>query len=498
MKNKLLMIGLDAASFNILDKWISEGDLPNLSSLKESGVYADQNSTIPPWTAPAWTSLSTGKNPGKHGIFDFYKYVEYKRKIVDSRDNKAECIWDILSKNNLFSIVINVPVTYPPKKTNGIIIPGYLSPENTKTYPPDILKKFEDKYGKYRIYSEHETDLTSLVKKIAGYRILADSRCNLTSYLMENYPWDFLFVVFQKTDEIFHVTKDPEHHRDFYRHIDSCIGRILENVDHNTTNVIIVSDHGMGRVRWNFYINTWLKNRGFAVVPSDKSVTLPDFKSEIVKEKNNIYTSIVDIIPFDTIAYIISLFRLNFIKRYVPLPVLAHIERVVKHVDFEKSEVSCNSSSSLGIWVNKQFDSKSEYQRFVNGLINDLKSIKDPDGNRIFSNVLPKEEVYHGRYLNNAPDIVVVPCNMDYSIMPVLLPKEFVKTDDFNHKSKGIFIASGPDIAKSGHLNDINIYDIAPTILHLFGLPVPKDMDGRVVTGALKTQFTIQKREEEY
>lgn len=164
---KVLVIGLDAACLDNILPWINEGRLPSLKHLMDTGVYSDLGTVMPAMTATAWTSMVTGKNPGKHGIFDFYSYNKDNeiKQIVTSLDNKSPCIWDYFSEHGGFSVVINVPVTHPAKSMNGIIIPGFPAPANFRCFPLKVLDEYEKLYGPYRLYSYAGAQFSRLRKK---------------------------------------------------------------------------------------------------------------------------------------------------------------------------------------------------------------------------------------------------------------------------------------------------------------------------------------------
>ncbi|MDO8141482.1 MAG: alkaline phosphatase family protein, partial [Candidatus Brocadiales bacterium] len=123
---KIVVIGIDSATFDIIEPLVNQGKLPVFTRFMKEGVWGRLQSTIPPVTPPAWTSLVTGKNPGKHGIFDFYGYTTngYERPIINSQAIKAKTLWNILSEGGKSVGIINVPLTYPPEKVNGFLIPG--------------------------------------------------------------------------------------------------------------------------------------------------------------------------------------------------------------------------------------------------------------------------------------------------------------------------------------------------------------------------------------
>ena len=155
-RERVLVIGIDGATFDLLTPWMEEGFLPNLAALMGSGSHGPLRSTIPPITASAWTSFQTGKNPGKHGLFDFTQYRpgSYETSYVNASSVLAEPLWQVLSRQGKRVVVINVPVTYPPRPVNGYLISGMLTPSMDVefTYPPDLYQQMVREIGDYQIF----------------------------------------------------------------------------------------------------------------------------------------------------------------------------------------------------------------------------------------------------------------------------------------------------------------------------------------------------------
>src|SRR5436190_11679693 len=156
MSKKLLVIGLDGASFNVLDPLIDKGDLPNLARLIAGGARAPLETTFPPITAVAWSSFMTGKNPGKHGIFEFVRLdKDAKRELaVNASFREGRAIWDLMSEAGKRVIVHNFPCTYPPHEINGLMIADFMTPRGRRdfTYPGALLSELEEKFGPYRLH----------------------------------------------------------------------------------------------------------------------------------------------------------------------------------------------------------------------------------------------------------------------------------------------------------------------------------------------------------
>ena len=265
MRNKVLFIGLDGASFNILMPWIRKGFLPMLKRLIEKGACSILKSTIPPDTPPAWTSIFTGKNPGKHGVYGFLdltpqldeKDKNYLFRVINSRCRRSPAIWNILSKEGRRVIVINAPLTYPPEPVNGVMISGFLTPSLTSSFVyPRWLKPILVKKG-YRIgvrFGEEEFSMQKLAENIRA-------RVRIAKWLMRNFDWDLFIIVFMETDQIMHVHNDLRKALKIYQEVDNGISTLIKELP-DKSYVILVSDHGFKKFNRTFYLNTFLWKKG--------------------------------------------------------------------------------------------------------------------------------------------------------------------------------------------------------------------------------------------
>ncbi len=144
-KTPTLVVGLDGATYSIIDPLLKEERLPNLKKILMTGTRATMLSSTPPLSSIAWTSIATGVNPGKHGIFDFahresksYEFVPYT-----ARDKKVPSLWRVLSEAGKKVCIVNVPLTYPAEEVNGVMLSGFPFPSGAKdwAYPPSISEE---------------------------------------------------------------------------------------------------------------------------------------------------------------------------------------------------------------------------------------------------------------------------------------------------------------------------------------------------------------------
>jgi predicted AlkP superfamily phosphohydrolase/phosphomutase len=521
MRNRVVVIGLDGATPELLFPWAKKGYLPNIAKLIETGVSGKLRSTIPPITAAAWVSFMTGKRPGKHGVVDFvqkkpwsYDIATFDRSEIEKKSGidlslanavaiESKKIWDILGEHGKKVGVMHVPITYPPSKVNGFIITGLGTPgPNSKfTYPSNLREKILS--NGYKI---HITELDVEGNEDAALRDMRDTetkRCEIAVNLMKEYEdWDFFCIIFEATDFVQHFFwehMDPRHHLhnpekakkygnailNCYQLLDEMIGKILENAD-DDTSVVIMSDHGGGPLNKLFYINKWLMNLELLKLKNQNNQRIP---VRIGVDKEKIRESLI------------KLGLKNILKR-IPKSIKNKIpDDAFTMSDFDWQQTKAYSFGGWSyIYINLRgrepegIVSKEEYDAQRDYIINELYKLKDPDtGENIVQTVFKKEDLYGTQAPDQLPDIIIM---MDESIdckhsIPkgnsVLLPSSINKSG--NHRKDGIFIIKGQNICANIDSINAEIIDIAPTILYILGVPIPPDMDGKVIECAFNSGF---------
>ena len=311
---KVLVIGLDGATWDLLRPWAKEGKLPTIYKLMESGIHGDLCSTIHPVSPQAWSSFLTGKNPGKHGIFGFTERVKgkYLWKPINSKYRKSANLWNILTDHNMCTGSFFVPITYPPEKLNGLMISGLGTPgvESNFTYPPNLKSELIAKFGKKYIL---EGGMHKNLLEYLQYLLKSiEYQKNIVEYLMSKNIFDFTSVVFGQSDRVQHFfwkqmttalhDTDSKESREIknaifsvYQKLDEAIAQLLLKVDRNTT-VIIMSDHGAGPYFKSIYLNKWFRDLGLLTLKDDKqyaNTSVSEYikrflKSSLIFIKNNI------------------------------------------------------------------------------------------------------------------------------------------------------------------------------------------------------------------
>lgn len=510
-EGKTLVLGFDALTFDYLDEF----DLPNFSALRSSGTEAPLQSTHPPWTASAWPSLYTGVDPSYHGVYDFFQHgngYPDDTSFVTRSDVRAPALWNYLSSEGIPSIVLNMPVSNSADQVNGVLIPGYLSPESASGYPNGIRKEIEEAIGEYRIYSRAET-AEDKDEKLAGYLELIDLRRQAAEHLLATVEWEVAIIQVQKTDAVFHQFSNRSAHRQVYSAADELVGSIMDAVDQET-NIVVCSDHGIGPVTgYRIYVNEILQQHGFVestegggkVQIGDEKRRMMGEEDEAVPEEENSspvaqaiggVASTLDRIgmsPADIYAIAQQLGIAPLLLRALPEDVREGLQNR-ENVDWRRSMAYCRSRNELGVRINLEgrdphgIVSKSEYEVVRDEIIEILSTLRTPDGNYAFEFVERREAVYDGPYTEDACDILFRPKEMNNIVELQLTGRKFLPADSFDHKKQGVFIGAGPAFNPEANIQELSITDIAPIIMALSECSVPARMAGKVPEELLRTQ----------
>ena len=481
MKNSVLIMGIDGVSWDLLRPWIEDGKLPTLSRLVQKGASGNLKTVIPPLSCTAWTSLFTGTNPGKHGI---YEYTTESGKLINSKLIKSEKIWNILSKHNKRCCVVNVPLTYPVDELNGYMISSFLTPPNEKiySYPKEIMPLLEQ-LG-YRISIKHEKfAFLPNTKEIAEQKesILKDlydvlEKRYLTLKELMNENWDFFYFVFNETSTLQYLFFDRKDLMlEFFKKIDDYLGDLIEVFSSKNKNpyIFIVSDHGYNPAPTiQFNLRKWLQEEGF------------------LKDHRTLFQKIIP-----KIYKIVNKKSLSKLIFFLDKP------KEVREAFLRKSvETSKIYYRNPGIYIEDKNMNKTEYDGLRNLIMEKLKQTKDIfTQDTIFQVVEKKEDIYSGNSLKHAPDIILVSKNK--YVLNFLYDSE--KTFENiklnmpgNHTTslQGIIIANGQDITYKRN-DDSSILDIFPTLLHILNVPLPKNIDGKVIKNIFKENSDLYNKE---
>jgi len=494
MKRKVFVLGMDGATFDLIRPYAKEGKLPNFKRVMEKGAYGDLISSIPPYTIPAWQCMLTGKNPGKLGIFDFQK--KDAQGITSSMDLKADTVYEILERKGNKAILISVPGTYPPPKINGIVISGLMSPKRTPvSNPPQVAEELRKRFP------DCGHNPFSGIQPARKYLKSDYAWGKASLYLMKKNPdWDFFMLVLQAPDISHHKHWGNEREKvETYRGMDEILGEFLSSLG-KRYNILVVSDHGGGGIERIFHLHTWLEKEGYLSLRRGQ-----------VKKKGDRRDILVRLGITKERAY-------NIFSRLGILSIGRLIHRIFKFesvpktdmdVDWERSRVysSLSSGPVVGLDINlmgrelRGIVPEEDYEPLRQELISKLENVIDPaTGERVFERIYRREEIYHGRYLDKAPDLILITKDLKYHVIhsrygDAVVSDPAVRKGKGIHRMNGILMAYGPDIAEGKEIQNAEIIDVAPTILHMMGLPIPDDVDGKVLKEIFREDSEMAKRE---
>ncbi|HEY75766.1 MAG TPA: hypothetical protein G4O00_06250 [Thermoflexia bacterium] len=275
-ERRTVVIGLDGMPFGLIRDLAAEDAMPNTQQLIAEGVFRRMTSSIPEISSVAWSSVITGTNPGVHGIFGFTDLAPGTYRLVFPNFNslKAPPFWEW--KRSGRSVILNVPSTFPARPLNGVMVAGFVALDLERaTYPPSLVPHLREM--DYRVDVDAQTAHKSLPLFLQDLEHTLQARIKAYRYLWEREEWDTFVLVFTGTDRLAHFLwdayEDPTHtyHTAFVNHlrrIDEVIGEIARRITSNDV-LMMLSDHGFGKLEYDVYINFFLRQRGFLKLAKD-------------------------------------------------------------------------------------------------------------------------------------------------------------------------------------------------------------------------------------
>ncbi len=360
---KTFVLGVDGVPYSFLEENFKKGKMKNLAKIfKENGKKI--NSVYPTVSSVAWTTYATGENPGRHNIFGFVDRIPnpFRINIPTARERKTDTLWQRLSEQGKRVIVINVPLTYPPEKVNGILVAGFLSPGLDKVSYPSYFNNYLKDKG-YVIDVDAWLARKSKREFMDALHKAMEKRFEITFELLKG-EWDFFQVHIMETDRLFHFfwqdwENKGEYYPDtenFFEKLDGYIGRLEKELS-TEGRFLILSDHGFCGIKKEVQLNSWLENLHFLKFAKGKK-----------KLENYKKTSLC----------------------YSLLPGRIFVNLKGRE---EKGSVE-----------------KEDYERVREEIREALLSLKDSDsGEKVIEKVFFREEIYEGPYIENAADIIAHP-----------------------------------------------------------------------------------------
>jgi predicted AlkP superfamily phosphohydrolase/phosphomutase len=527
----LLLIGWDGATPELLLRFAQAGKLPTVARLIQGGSFRRLRSTIPPVTACAWSSFLTGKNPGKHGLFDFVTPHPNSYKFAYThggyRRGRGGDLLALLNGAGLRVGCVNVPMTYPPRAIDGFLVSGLDAPDESSgiACPAEVFAQAQAEVGPYRIDNRHlgsMKDGADRRRVLDEFKRIETRRTDVALAMMRHVPVDVLILVYNATDQVQHHfwhLMEPQtcaypgsdaamaalfQHaiEEVYAHCDAELARWLELFPQ--ANLMLISDHGAGPVCGpQVRLNSALAEAGLLTWAQTKGTLLSDAAAGLDRFLRRTLTA----------GQKAKLARLLPAGR-------TRIEALgLPTIDWQRTVAFAYEGFTLSpcVWINRRdrfpegtVGAGEEYEQACSRVIEALGRLKDPKtGAAVIPRVYRSAEVYHGEYTSGAPDLILDWWEGATFTMAKSHPKlngqpaVFYPTQPARagqditgiHRRDGVLVAAGSQWAAldSAQTAPADLIDIAPTVLASLGLEVPADMDGRVLTDVVGSPAVPQR-----
>jgi predicted AlkP superfamily phosphohydrolase/phosphomutase len=510
---KVLVIGLDGVTFDLIGPWIEAGELPNLQRLTQRGAWGTLRTTLPPVSSSSWSSFLTGMNPGKHGVVDFVHPGRESPTVTmtTSASRRTRALWNWLNDAGYQVGLLGIPTTYPPEPVDGFMVSGFLTPGSDRpwAYPPELKGELQAALGEFLLApNERYRSTQHLDRFLDDLTASVENRTQAALHLMRTRPWDLFAVVYWDTDMVQHETwrlLDPSHprhdptqavaYRDrilaFHRKVDADVGRLLDAAGAAEPDaemlVVVMSDHGFGPVHSFFLTNNWLVDHGWLRFRRQPWTAL----------KRAVFRLGFTPLRMFRVAQALGLGRLRRKVRFQQQAGL--LNRVfLSFDDVDWARTKAFSIGSFGqIYLNLAgvrpqgivqpgADAEDVKQRIAQ----QAHALRDPrTGHPLVERVYRREEIYSGPYLDRTPDLLLQTRGWEYMAFGHAdfgshKLVESITGLSGHHRPEGILILAGAGVRPGTHLDGASILDLAPTILHAMDVPVPDELDGRVLREA--------------
>ncbi len=514
-RKKVLVIGFDSGTPELVRRWAAEGRLPTLKAFIEEGASGPLASTLPPQSPAAWSTFATGWNPGRHGILNFVQLSadSYDPVFVNATHRRGTPFWARAGRHGIRGGVLNVPLTYPPSPYNGFVVGGMLSPSvgPAMCCPSEVYEDLADAAPDYPVDVEipgrEKTGAAKLFLQRAHEAVEARTRAALALY--RKHDPDLFCVVFTAPDRVSHyfwpwgpdgteasgAAPPPEGAanavRDIYAHVDQAIGRVLEEV--GAADVIVLSDHGATGLRRMFNLRRLLLREDL-----------------LVRKRRGAFRS-----AFHRLLFGLNDALPNWLKARVKARLPGLSSQVAGEVALEGTDFAASRAYPAlavpGAYVNLRgrqpcgiVEPGSEYESVRDELIRIFQEVRDPESGRpVFARAYRREELWDGPRLPRLPDVVLEQRDWSYDtrlktagrsgrlFAPLLSSRRDGLYYRAHHSRRGLLLAAGSRV-RNVRLQSAQIADVPATILALLGCPVPDHFDGRVLTEMLADGVTVE------
>ena len=497
---RVILVGVDGATWRVLAPWAKAGKLPAFKRMMAAGAFGPLESTLPPNSPPAWTSIFTGSNPGRHGIFGFVKRKEgsYFVTPISSRDRKVPPIWGTLTEAGKGCVLLNIPFSYPPDHVKGLMTTGLGTPSkgsefvHPKGRRKDILGQFPD----YDVdYSEDTIELGAEKDPLGQIHRITKAQVGLAKHLFTSEDWDLFSVVFRSVDVVQHYYwKKKAAVLGAYRQIDAFLDWILDHMDKKDV-LLICSDHGFGPVRKCFNVNNWLESIDlFHISTAQRKRAKPRLSAEKVQ------TLLLRLGLRDLVW---KLKRSDLLEPVLRGLVRSENASYMFDIEWQRTKAYL-VEGSLGL-VNLNLRGREprgivrpkEKETVLRKLEQEASKLKDPStDSKVIERIYRGDDVFKGGSAE-APDLVLVPAEGyrlvgKYDPGRRLFGKETLRFGE--HERYGVFLACGAGVRRGHAFDKASVLDLTPTMLYVLGLPGGPHIDGRVLMDIFEDDFKKGRR----
>lgn len=464
-KNKVCVVGLDGATWKVLSPLLKKNKLPFLKSIISGSSYGTLLSPKPSLSAPSWASFMTGVNPGKHSIYDFMDLSEVNNnpRMNNSKDIKVPRIWDIFGKSKIKSLIINMPLTYPLKKVNGVMVSSFLTPKGADyVYPKKYQKLLDDIDYDIDILTDKKLGTLPLktmskdVRKTYLDKIIDISRKRLRAYklLNETDDFSFSFLLFKETDIAQHLFWGEKELGDYYQELDKILKELHEYVinKNKDTSFVIMSDHGFHKAsKWEFSVYAWMKKE---LKTSVKGKSSWKVLSSVNKK----------------------------LKKYGLSPTsMTMVKNIRGEILKDSKVIFAKENGFLVSWQGLFNFGGIVDQSELDDIAKKLSNVSYR-GKKVFKYVKRSNDVYTGSYVSKSPDLVWE-TNSDFAIDTNIFTKKIFKKrvnilkGEHGSDNKGVYIVKGKDVGNKKE-KEMKMYDMNALLIKMMGISIPWYSDG--------------------
>lgn len=440
----VVLLGFDGATWDLMQPLIEKGELPHVAELMARGTYAPLRSLEPMLSNPVWTSAATGVVPERHGITDFFS---------DRRLIQVPTMWDLVHQLDGRVGTCEYLVTDPPVEVNGFMLPGWTARDPGATHPPRLTRR-------RRILASVHHPLVAArylwqargddPRRHSKEFVRATYKATAFIDLSKRFAPDLSAIIWYGTDVLGHLlwryhepaafseSLQPEDRvispvfLEYYRSVDRELGRVVDALDDGRTLFLLMSDHGMGPRESGLLILGYIKGPATLAALG----LTGDFYVE------------------SPMSELILNCRVEGRSEDWTVPKADHARVVDDAAHLFRSAIRAGSDIPL-------FEVEILDRR-----VGDLKlRVHDT------STLSPDTPVELGEQRLRADEVIT-----------------FLERSG-THRMEGILVMAGNPVEPRATLEDPSVLDIAPTILHVLGLPVAEDLDGRVIREGLDVEW---------